>query len=71
MKVKDIFETEVLEENIMQYPTTMSKLDNLVRFTILPLYFDELGLTKRECIQATQYILDKTTELLQKNNQAR
>jgi hypothetical protein len=49
---------EVLEENIMQYPETITALDQLVRFTIAPL-FDDLALTKKEIKQASQFIQNR------------
>lgn len=71
MKVQDIInETEVLEEDIMLSRITLSQLDNLVKFTIIPLYIEELNLTKREIKQASIYVQNKTIELIsQKSNQ--
>lgn len=64
MKIQDILENEVLEEDIMLSPITISQLDNLVKYTIIPLYIEELNLTKREIKQASIYIQNKTIELL-------
>lgn len=55
--------TDILTEDIMLSPITVSQLNNLVKFTILPLFKDE-NLTKRECKQASIYIQNKTIELL-------
>jgi len=64
MKIEDILENEVLVEDIMLSPMTLSKLDNLVKFTILPLFIDELNLTKQESRQATIYLQTKIIEIL-------
>jgi len=64
MKIEDILENEVLIEDIMLSPMTLSKLDNLVKFTILPLFIDELNLTKQESRQATIYLQTKIIEIL-------
>lgn len=70
MKVQDIInENEVLEEDIMLSRITLSQLDNLVKFTIIPLYIDELNLTKREIKQATIYVQNKTIELISQKHQ--
>lgn len=72
MKIEDLLENEVLEEDIMLSPIVLKELDDLVRFTIIPLYINELNLTKREIKQATIYVQNKTVELIsQKINQAR
>lgn len=69
MKVEDILtESEILEEDIMLSPITLSQLDNLVRFTIIPLYIDELNLTKREIKQASIYVQNKSIELISQRN---
>lgn len=58
---------EVLEENIMQYPETISALEQLVRFTIVPL-FNELALTKTEIKQASQFIQNRLMTMADKKH---